>query len=108
MFNFTIFSGNVVAPLEVIYVEGKIHSTIFKLNLTANHQFAGIVTVVCEMPLADTAAESLAYGEYVVIEGFLRRGRIQVGFGKEVTRTHIFALEILKCVSLGRSELGNE
>lgn len=97
MFNFNVFSGQIIGPPELILTGENTPMAFFTLNLRANNRSAGMITVVCQQPLALAAAKCLIPNEYVVIEGFIRRDKIPLGNGDYVIELHIVALEILKC-----------
>jgi hypothetical protein len=97
MLNFNVFSGHLIGPAELILVGENTPLAVFSLDLEVNNRSAGVVTVVCQQPLAMAAAKYLRQEEYVVIEGFIRRDKIPVGDGTYVYDLHLVALEILKC-----------
>jgi hypothetical protein len=96
MFNFNFFSGRILGPMELILIGENTPVTIFTLDLTVNNSSGGLISVLCQQPLAMAAANHLNDKDYVVIEGFIRRGKLPVGDGRNVIDVHLVALEILK------------
>ena len=97
MLNCNVFSGHVISPPQLILVGENTPVTVFMLDLQVTEGSAGLITVVCYQPLAMAALTKLKHKEYVVIEGFIRRGKIPVGGEDYIQEVHLLAQEILKC-----------
>lgn len=97
MLNCNVFSGLVIGPPQLMLIGENTPLAVFMLDLKVTDGSAGLITVVCQQPLAMAAVRKLSHKEYVVIEGFIRNDKIPAGDGTYVHEVHLVALEILKC-----------